>query len=331
MGTTLINFWLQSLGDWLYLPMQIFTFMGYQQFYLLFIAIIYWCFNPRLGARLAVGLMVSAVFNGILKLAFHSPRPYWIDRQIKPLGAESSFGMPSGHAQNSIVFWGLLANRLRKPGFTVLFSLVVALIGISRLYLGVHFLGDVLAGWAAGVVLLAALIRLEAPFLNWFSRKSPIQKTVFLWLISLGILAAAEAVRWSLRNFVVPAEWIALAVRISGTAPIAPFSTKEFIDGAGVFFGLSAGFVQIARRGWFDPDGTGWMKILRVLLGLAGAFFIWIGLAQLAPSEGGWTPGVLRYLRYALLGYWVAYLAPAVFSRLKLLAPIRPTTNHPTG
>jgi len=111
MDSTLINLWLQNLGDWLYLPMQFFTFMGYQEFYLLFIPIIYWCLEPKMGIRLGVGLMCSAALNGILKLTFHSPRPYWVDQRVRALSTESSFGMPSGHAQNSVVFWGLLAKR----------------------------------------------------------------------------------------------------------------------------------------------------------------------------------------------------------------------------
>ena len=156
MDSTLINLWFQNLGEWLYTPMQIFTFMGYQQFYLLFIPVIYWCVDPKLGVRLGIGLMASAAVNGMLKLAFHQPRPYWVDPRVQIYSTESSFGMPSGHAQNGIVFWGLLAKKFRTLKSIILLGLIALFIGISRIYLGVHFLGDVLVGWVAGGLLLSS-------------------------------------------------------------------------------------------------------------------------------------------------------------------------------
>ena len=103
----------------------------------------------------------AEILSYALKLGFRRNRPYFTD----PLAAESTFSFPSGHSTVSLAVYGalsvVLARRLR--GRARLASLagaavLVSLIGFSRLYLGVHFLTDVLAGFAAGTAWLAACV-----------------------------------------------------------------------------------------------------------------------------------------------------------------------------
>jgi undecaprenyl-diphosphatase len=96
-----------------------------------------------------------------MKLGFRRERPFFPD----PLATESTFSFPSGHSLVSLAVYGsvalLLARRVRSPGRRALLfagtALLVLAIGFSRLYLGVHFLSDVLAGYAAGAAWLALL------------------------------------------------------------------------------------------------------------------------------------------------------------------------------
>jgi undecaprenyl-diphosphatase len=79
---------------------------------------------------------------------------------------ETGFSFPSGHSMISLVFYGVIAylalsyvkSKKWKVFVTVIILMICALIGFSRLYLGVHFLTDVLAGWAAGGLWLAVCI-----------------------------------------------------------------------------------------------------------------------------------------------------------------------------
>jgi membrane-associated phospholipid phosphatase len=106
---------------------------------------------------LAVG--GGKLVNLLLKLLFARPRPAW----SHPLAMLTSASFPSGHAMQSVIFYGLLGYLVipriaswRARVWTVVAGVVlVLLIGLSRLYLGVHYLIDVLAGYAAGVVWLA--------------------------------------------------------------------------------------------------------------------------------------------------------------------------------
>jgi membrane protein DedA with SNARE-associated domain/membrane-associated phospholipid phosphatase len=114
-----------------------------------------------LGSWLAA-VAGSAVLNQLLKGLFARPRPHF----DHPLLVETSYSFPSGHAMESFVVYGMLAYfavlALRtwesRVGMVLGAALLVVLIGFSRMYLGVHYFSDVIAGYAAGGVWLSALI-----------------------------------------------------------------------------------------------------------------------------------------------------------------------------
>ena len=96
-----------------------------------------------------------------LKLAFRRDRPFFTD----PLATLSTYSFPSGHATVSIAVYGALAlvlvRRLTGPARVACVAaavLLVSLIGFSRMYLGVHFLSDVLAGFSVGLAWLALCV-----------------------------------------------------------------------------------------------------------------------------------------------------------------------------
>jgi membrane-associated phospholipid phosphatase len=114
-----------------------------------------------LGSWLAA-VAGSAVLNQLLKGLFDRPRLSF----EHPLLIETSYSFPSGHAMESFVVYGMLAYfavlALRswewRVGVVCGAMLLVMLIGFSRMYLGVHYFSDVLAGYAAGGVWLSTLI-----------------------------------------------------------------------------------------------------------------------------------------------------------------------------
>lgn len=114
-----------------------------------------------LGAWL-LSLTGSVVLDQLLKQLFARPRPVF----EHPLVLETSYSFPSGHAMVSLVVYGVLAYfvvlalRTWRARTAVVLgtALLVLLIGISRLFLGVHYFSDVVAGFAAGGVWLSALI-----------------------------------------------------------------------------------------------------------------------------------------------------------------------------
>jgi membrane protein DedA with SNARE-associated domain/membrane-associated phospholipid phosphatase len=114
-----------------------------------------------LGTWLA-GLAGGFVLNQLLKELFARPRPYF----EHPLILETSYSFPSGHATMSLICYGMLAYfcvlalRTWRARTAVVFgaALLVLLIGFSRMYLGVHYFSDVVAGFASGGIWLSTLI-----------------------------------------------------------------------------------------------------------------------------------------------------------------------------
>ena len=104
----------------------------------------------------------SVVLVLLLKALFARPRPYF----ERPLLLETYYSFPSGHAMEAVVLYGMLAyfavlalRTWRTRAAVVLgTSLLVLLIGVSRMYLGVHYFSDVVAGFAAGGVWLSTCI-----------------------------------------------------------------------------------------------------------------------------------------------------------------------------
>jgi membrane-associated phospholipid phosphatase len=122
-----------------------------------------WCLwqrQWRSGATLLFACLGTLMLNQGMKLVFARPRPLLWPRLIP----EVSYGFPSGHALGSLVLYGflayLLARRYPRKARSVYGAAVmlIAAIGLSRLYLGVHYPTDILAGYAVGWLWLSICI-----------------------------------------------------------------------------------------------------------------------------------------------------------------------------
>ena len=114
--------------------------------------------NRKIGLSIGVNLASVGLLNHILKEIIQRPRPPIEFRMVQ----ESSYSFPSGHAMASLAFYGLIIyylsryiknNKIRNISCIGL-SVLIFLIGISRIYLGVHFASDVLAGFLISIVYL---------------------------------------------------------------------------------------------------------------------------------------------------------------------------------
>jgi undecaprenyl-diphosphatase len=109
-----------------------------------------------------------------LKLLFSRPRP--VHSLVHALG----YSFPSGHASLSMVVYGLagyiawrymVRSRWARAVVTVVSVLLILGTGLSRVFLGVHYLSDVLGGWAAGAfIIFGVVIVLEALYREWPGR-----------------------------------------------------------------------------------------------------------------------------------------------------------------
>ena len=127
---------------------------------ILLLLICWYCSERGLLLIVLVTMAGAGILDGSLKLAFHRMRP---DPFIgnKP----STYSFPSGHALVSFCFYGLIAGilslRAQEKWQRILIwasaSLLVGAVGFSRVYLGVHWPSDVIAGYAAGLIWMGAV------------------------------------------------------------------------------------------------------------------------------------------------------------------------------
>ena len=122
--------------------------------------------GKRPGMCCAVNLVLVVVINQVLKFLIQRPRPDGFR-----LATASGFSFPSGHSMVAMAFFGLLAwlvwkyeadRRLRRL-YATGFALVIVMIGVSRIYLGVHYASDVLGGFCLSMAWLAVYTRVAVP------------------------------------------------------------------------------------------------------------------------------------------------------------------------
>lgn len=122
----------------------------------------------KLGFRREVGLIVfvalgSALLNTGLKAMFRRPRP-----EVYRLAEASGFSFPSGHSMAAFSLYGLLAlllwpylhGKYNRTAVLAAAAFLIAAIGFSRIYLGVHYPSDVLGGYAASGCWISAVLAL---------------------------------------------------------------------------------------------------------------------------------------------------------------------------
>ena len=249
-----------------------------------------WSLSYRFGSRLLITLLLSTFVNFALKDLWSQPRPFDLDSRIGP-DREIGYGIPSGHAQHTMVEWGLIAHWIANPWFTALAVTLIVFIGFSRVYLGVHFPTDVLAGWAlAGLILLLHIRYAE-------------RVATRLATLALGVQIAAVAAVSLLFVLVY-----ALAL-----------DDRFLIAVAGLFFGAGSG-IALCRRYLVAPEGGAWwQRLLRYVLGIA-VLLTWIS------QSGKWVPlthdtsyFLILYLVNMVGGLWLTAGAPALFQLTRLV------------
>ncbi len=296
----------QHAVPWLDIVMGGITYLGSHYFYLAALAFFYWCIDVAGTMRLFVLLLSSVYLHEALKVITAVERPIETLRSLLPASQQprfietaEGFSFPSGHTQDAIVFWGYLAIAFRKRWLTVFVPLVVLLVAFSRLYLGLHWPLDILGGMALGLLILwigYVVLRLLAGM--------PVQARFPATLV-LGLLPPAFYILF-------PTHYVAMSM--------------------GALCGAVLGHIVERRFVRFRVRLPFWQQALKVVIGLAGALLILVGVRMLlpvAPPAERWVKGAVpegatgfgdlclaelpTFGLYALVAVWCTLLAPAIF------------------
>ncbi|MDK2974420.1 MAG: hypothetical protein PWP08_791 [Methanofollis sp.] len=311
-GTVVI---LQAHFAWLAPLMNAVSFIGTPVFFFAALSAIWWCVSPHFGLRLGLLIPLSGCTNTVLKLLFHTPRPYWVSTAVQALSTHPGFSMPSGHAQNAVCFFGSAAIWLNKRWFWGVATALVCLTGLSRLVLGVHFPVDVLAGWAVGIVVLVLFTAADRRFSPGISAFRPAVQAA--GVVAASLLLVVTGLHLVVNGEDVPSSWVETAVGVSGLPAaevINPYEPFTLLSSAGALLGIGLGAVWMQGR--FSADGSTKARLARYALGMAVATVIYVGLETVTRGEAGAAGWGISYLQGAALGFWIAGGAPALFERL---------------
>lgn len=135
----------------------------------------------RYAIFIALGAAIADGLDGLLETLVHRPRPS--AHLVHILMPEPTPSFPSGHVEHCVVYYGfLLYLSFSKPirqwryswlliPFQIFAALTILVVGFARLYAGSHWLGDVIAGYLSGALLLTILILLYRWAVRWLARR----------------------------------------------------------------------------------------------------------------------------------------------------------------
>ncbi len=258
------------------------TSLGSEAFYFIVIPILYWGRDKKAGLGLAVSVLLSIYLNVFLKGIVKIERPIgYPGIRTLPRATAGGYSFPSGHAQDSATLWGYLMGYFNEPWLYWLSLAMVALVSISRLYLGVHWPADVVGGAAIGL----AMAYLGLAFTRRINH---------LRLHSYPAKIAASVL--------IPAALLILFPHHDN------FKYMPMLAGILIGFFTDEDFI-----GYQPKPSTPNKNVLKYSIGTAVFLCIYFGLRAVLPYGD-----ISSAVRYLLTGLWLTLGAPWVFKKYDL-------------
>jgi membrane-associated phospholipid phosphatase len=258
-----------------------FTQLGEDYVFTALIGITYWCINKEVAIITFYVLISSGYLHYFLKMALRMERPPSFYRIIGK--EELSYGFPSGHTQNVATFWSWAWLKIRKNWFAIISIIIIFFVGLSRIYLGVHYLGDVIGGAIIGILFSIFSFKLSQVKIKKI-------KDPYSLLLKITPILAIFLFFFSLLIF----------PDIKRDDPSVQL---------GSLFGLPIGIMLEKRYINFSTNVNLKRKILRAIIGFGLVMILMVTLSPLLPSKIVY----LRFTRYAIISLTAAFIVPLIF------------------
>lgn len=243
--------------------MLLVTKLGEETAFLVMALIFFWCVDKKRGYFIMTVGFMGTMISQVMKMLFRIPRPWVLDPNFKVVGnaqeAAGGYSFPSGHSQSAVGVLGSVAATAKHRWTVALCIVFMVLVPISRMYLGVHTLADVLVGTAISLALIAVV-------------KPIMKKEKGMTVLVAVMLAMSVAQVLFVELFPFPEDMDA-------------YNLEHGMENAYTLLGCLLGVtvVYFVDSKWlnFSTDAVWWAQILKAAGGLA---------AVLAVKEGMRTP-----------------------------------------
>lgn len=203
------------------------------------IAILYWCGDKKKTVRIGWALLCSTAVNGIVKNIVKAQRPFQ-KGVVTPIRVETatSYSFPSGHTQTATSFWTSAMMIFKNKSMLILGCTMIGLTAFTRLYLGVHWPVDVIAGIIIGLIVVAIADKLydsEKGFNRWH-------------VIGVGILAFVF--------LIIPIE-------------------RDLVKSVGALWGFVVGCYLEQNYIHFETKGSLKQQLIKIAIGMGGVIILY--------------------------------------------------------
>jgi len=271
---------------------SIITRLGEEIVLIVVFCLVFWCINKKTGYVIGIVFFLSALIVQGMKPTFRVERPWITDPAFSPVGgatnAATGYSFPSGHTQAAAAYLVPMGMTSRRKVLRIIFFTLVLLVAFSRMYLGVHYLSDVLASLVIAIIIALLAVRFVARAPE--GKKRDIVTSLIIILCAGAVLLLVSTLY---RSGATTGAQVRDSVLAAGSA--IGFAVGMYIERTYIRFSVKAQNIPV--------------QAVKLILGIAGVIGIQEGARII--GSGLMADGI----RYFLMILWLTALYPLIIRR----------------
>ena len=272
---------------------ELITRFGEETILIVAFCVVFWSISKRIGYVMGVSFFLSSLVVQGMKIIFRIPRPWVADPNFYPVqgvvSEATGYAFPSGHTQNAAALLGSLGIQIKQNLVKIILFSLVLLVAFSRLYLGVHYLLDVVVS----LLLTGVIVFFAYKVLAKEPESKKKELTLPLIILSCAVMVMM-LIAYLYHNDITEVEQLRDSSRAAGAA--IGFAIGMYIERVYIQFSVKAKNISY--------------QIIKVLIGIVGVLIFQEGLRFLGSGLIGDS------VRYFLIVIWIIVIYPLIIKKM---------------